>query len=304
MACIIHSAWAVNFNLGVRSFEDQHIRGTYNLINFCLRSQLGQPARFFFCSSISAASGTPKPATIPETAVEDLRHAQGTGYGRSKLVTEHITRNAMRSTGMHARVLRIGQLSGDRHSAMWNDTEAVALMFRSALTTGSLPELDEEPSWLPVDQCAEAIVDLALADAADSNPDLVYHLVNPQRFSWKNDLLPALKQRSKLPHFDVVSPQEWLERLARSEQDPAKNPSMKLIDYWRLKYGTPSQPEEVAATDGAAAQSNDDDAVIGLAFETKRTTRDCPVLNAVRDPVSDGLMERYIDAWLRRWTGA
>ncbi|KAG9714102.1 acetyl-CoA synthetase-like protein, partial [Aureobasidium melanogenum] len=28
---VIHSAWAVNFNLGVRSFEDQHIKGAYNL---------------------------------------------------------------------------------------------------------------------------------------------------------------------------------------------------------------------------------------------------------------------------------
>lgn len=95
---VVHSAWAVNFNLGVRSFETHHIRGTYNLINLCLRVTLPQPAKFFFCSSISAASGTPKPATIPEGHIEDLHHAQKMGYGRSKLVTEHITRKAMRRT--------------------------------------------------------------------------------------------------------------------------------------------------------------------------------------------------------------
>lgn len=140
---VIHSAWAVNFNLGVRSFEAQHICGVHNLVNFCLRVSLPMPAKFFFCSSVSTASGTPKPAKIAEAAIEDLSHAQNTGYGRSKLVSEHIVRNAMRTGNMHARVLRIGQLSGDRVNADWNDTEAVALMIRSALTVGALPGLDE-----------------------------------------------------------------------------------------------------------------------------------------------------------------
>jgi len=49
----------------------------------------------------------------------------------------------MLQTGMHARVLRIGQLSGDAATGRWNDTEAVALMIRSAISTGALPALDE-----------------------------------------------------------------------------------------------------------------------------------------------------------------
>ncbi|KAJ5797836.1 uncharacterized protein N7503_007132 [Penicillium pulvis] len=284
---IIHSAWAVNFNLGVRSFEQQHIRGTYNLINFCLRSKLPVPARFFFCSSVSAASNTPKPASIREAMIEDLSHAQSMGYGRSKLVTEHITHNAMRQTGMHARVLRIGQLGGDTRNAQWNDTEAVALMFRSALTTGALPELNERPTWLPVDQCAQAITEIALdASSLPSESDLVYHLVNPHAFSWKDDLLPALKQGSGLPQFEVVSPQEWLQRLINSDQDPEINPSIKLLDFWKSKYG-----------------GDDPQAPIGgLSFETKCTTRDCPSLALVKDPVTDGLIKRYIASWMKKWT--
>ena len=143
LTCVIHSAWAVNFNLGVRSFEAQHIRGVQNLINLCLRVSLPTPAKFFFCSSVSTASGTPKPAAISETAVEDLAHAQKIGYGRSKLVSEHIVRNAMQTAGLHSRTLRIGQLSGDRVNADWNETEAVALMIRSAMTVKALPALDD-----------------------------------------------------------------------------------------------------------------------------------------------------------------
>ncbi|KAK3718652.1 hypothetical protein LTR37_004869 [Vermiconidia calcicola] len=291
VTCVIHSAWAVNFNLGVRSFEEQHIRGTHNLINLCLRSRLPTPAKFFFCSSVSAASGTRKPATISEKAIEDLNHAQRMGYGRSKLVTEHIVRNAMRKTGMHARVLRIGQLSGDKANAIWNDTEAVALMVRSSLTVRCLPALDERPSWLPVDSCAQAIVDISMSSSSESvQEDLVYHLVNPTTFNWKTDLLPALQRHTKLPTFDVVSPREWLDRLAQSEQDPSKNPSIKLIDFWRNKYsGDPAQSAET------------DDEPSGLTFDTSRTVKDCPLLAEEKDPVSTGLIERYVENWMSKW---
>ncbi|KAJ5376810.1 hypothetical protein N7509_013696 [Penicillium cosmopolitanum] len=289
---IIHSAWAVNFNLGVRSFEEQHIRGTYNLINFCLRSKLPSPARFFFCSSVSAASATPKPASISESAVEKIEHAQKIGYGRSKLVTEHITRNAMRKTGMHARVFRVGQLGGDTVTAQWNETEAIALMFRSTLTTGALPELNERPSWLPVDQCATAISDLALNpdNANSSDADLVYHLVNPHSFSWKNDLLPALKKGCALPDFGVVSPQEWLKRLANSDPNPETNPSIKLLDFWKGKYENAPTPKA------------DEEEPAGLFFETDSTIRDCPSLGDVKDPVAAGLIQRYIEVWMKSWT--
>lgn len=300
LTTVIHSAWAVNFNLGVRSFEQQHIRGTHNLINLCLRSHLPNPAKFFFCSSISTASGTPKPASISETAVEDLNHAQSMGYGRSKLVTEHITRNAMRKTGMHARVLRIGQLSGDRAGAIWNDTEAIPLMVRSVLTVGALPALNEQPSWLPVDACAQAVSELAISGAKEAESesaepgaadvDRVYHLVNPRTFNWAADFLPALKRSAALPEFDIESPQEWLRRLAASEQDASKNPSIKLLDFWVGKYG-----KAVSALDATTPPA-------GLTFETTRTLQDCAALESVVPPVADGLVERYAEQWMKKWS--
>ncbi|KAK0934485.1 hypothetical protein LTR29_013955 [Friedmanniomyces endolithicus] len=362
VTCVIHSAWAVNFNLGVRSFEDQHIRGTHNLINFCLRSRLPKPANFFFCSSVSTASGTPKPATIPERTVSDLRHAMKTGYGRSKLVAEHITVAAAKRTGMHARVLRIGQLSGDTKAGIWNDTEAIPLMIRSALAVGALPALDEKPSWLPVDVCAEVVVALALlkvssdtatrntheaktdggpnggvvpADVQDiintatsasmmdeDDADLVYHILNPQTFSFRNDLLPTLRKLSAqqqigYPSFDVVSPAEWLDTLEKSDPNPTTNPSIKLLDFWKGKYGGPrtaTVPDDAASTDRLADEVRDKlgvststDESAGLTFETTRTVRDCPMLGEVRDPVSEGLMEKYVGAWMAKWrseTGA
>lgn len=140
---VIHSAWAVNFNLKIHSFEKHHIAGVRNLINICLSTRSSTLAQFFFCSSISAAAGTPLPAIIKEEPVPELEHAQNMGYARSKLVAERIIEGAARTTGMVAKVLRVGQIAGDSQHGIWNDSEAIPLMVRSAITLGALPELDE-----------------------------------------------------------------------------------------------------------------------------------------------------------------
>lgn len=317
---VIHSAWAVNFNLGVRSFEQQHIAGTHNLLNVCLSSRLPRPAKFFFCSSVSAASGTPAPAAIPESLVKDFKHTQSMGYGRSKLVTEYITASAAKQTGMQARTLRIGQLCGDTAHAQWNATEAIALMVRSALTTGCLPALDETPSWLPVDMCARGVAACALQpyaskevedEEAMKEADTVYHLVNPRTFHWTQDLLPVLQRHADFPAFETVPTDQWLEKLARSDSDPATNPSIKLLDFWTRKYGRHPESASEANERSAKISSNtntvqDDTAKIpkGLTFETHLTMAESgcgDILGGVSDPVSEGLMGRIVGVWMEKW---
>lgn len=139
---IIHNAWTVNFSLGLLSFDSQHIRGTHNLLNLALSARAPQPMRFLFCSSISVVARVPPPAIIWESPVHDL-DAASMGYGKSKLVAEHIINNASLSTGIDCRVIRIGQIVGDSRIGLWNDSESIPLIIRSALTLGCLPTLDE-----------------------------------------------------------------------------------------------------------------------------------------------------------------
>lgn len=141
VSLVIHNAWAVNFNLGIHSFEEQHIKGTYNLIGFALSVERSRPASFVFCSSISVAVGMP-PVTIPEMLVGDLKMAN-MGYGQSKLVTEYIVNNAAINTDLNCCVVRIGQIVGDSAMGLWNDSESIPLIIRSALTLGCLPRLNE-----------------------------------------------------------------------------------------------------------------------------------------------------------------
>lgn len=288
---VIHSAWAVNFNIGVRSFEAQHIAGLRQLLDLCLSVPFAKPARLAFVSSISAAAGTPSPATVPESLVQSPAHAQNMGYARSKWVAEHIVATAAKATGMEARVLRSGQIIGDSVKGIWNSTEAIPLMFRAALTCGALPALDETPWWLPVDICAESVIELAgLATTTSQAPayfqvrdeaDVVYHVQNPRAVSWTDQVLPALAEAGL--NFEIVGQREWVRRLRESEQDPRLNPTIKLLDFFTEKY------------------DNDRPGRSGLLFDTKKTEQKSPALRQGYDVVASGLLKKCVDSWRKDW---
>ena len=149
VACIIHSAWAVNFSLKLKSFEAQHIRGLAHLIQFSLSVKLPRPAHVFFCSSISTGLAAPFSATIAESSIENLVHVSPTGYARSKFVGESIMRNAATHGGALTCVLRIGQVVGDKVTGEWSSTEAIPLVIRSGHLMGEMPRLDQVSCTVP-----------------------------------------------------------------------------------------------------------------------------------------------------------
>lgn len=279
----------MNFNLGIRSFEEQHIQGVHNLVQFSLSVSTPAPAHFIFCSSVAAALATPPPAVIPETALHDLEAALPQGYARSKLVSEHIVRNAARDAGALTRILRIGQIVGDEKMGLWNDTEAIPLIIRSALTLKALPALDGVQSWLPVDTLAATILELAgiSTDAipvSDSDTDLVYNLENPHTFPWTDSLLPEL-QRSGL-EFSTVPVAEWLQKLRDYEKnggDPGRNPAVKLIDHFEGMYGK--------------EKTQDIKFQIKTAEKHSATLRDSPRL------LEEGYIRKFVKVWLDKWEG-
>ncbi|CAI6015403.1 unnamed protein product [Clonostachys chloroleuca] len=286
---VIHSAWAVNFNIGVRSFEEQHIGGVRHLIDLCLSSCRQSPAEFYFCSSTSAAARTPLPGRVAEGHVLDLSHSFPMGYARSKLVAEHIVQAAAEQTGMVCKVLRVGQIAGDTVVGRWNQDEGIPLMICSAMTMGALPALDETPSWTPVDIVAQTILELSSLDSSEhegaslakkyaQDPEVVYNLVNPAVFHWTNDLLPALRDAGL--EFEVVDQREWIKRLREGEQDPTKNPTVKLTEFFAGKYDHDK---------GGARQD--------LTYSTKLTEQASPSFRNGVDLISSGIVKKFVDSW-------
>jgi thioester reductase-like protein len=265
---IIHCAWEVNFALPVNSFEPQ-LAALQNLINLSLLSPHPQPARLLFCSSAGTAMATPSPhpgaeIIIPEAPIKELTYASPTGYARSKLIAERILEKAVTVDGARATILRIGQIipSPNSVSMLWNPKEMIPLMVRSVLSTGVLPDSpggSDRCSWIDVDSLSKAILDMGglgrrmLGKRENEKLQLVYNLVHPRPFSWKDDFLPAMKAAGL--DFEVVSRQAWLEKLRGSESDIKKNPSRKLLSFWEGQYINEEGRETIFETGAAEARS-------------------------------------------------
>ncbi|KAF5863543.1 hypothetical protein ETB97_009787 [Aspergillus alliaceus] len=207
---MIHVAWAVNFTLGERSFEAQHIRGIHKLINHCLSSERPSPAAFYFCSSISVAAATRLPATIAEAPIPELSWAQNMGYARSKLVVERIVYVAAKQTSMTARIPRVGQNMASILKSLPAVDETIIASSgyrgeRRSTIEGDQPQR-EHKKVVQRFRC-------------------FFHVQNAKTFRLAEDLLPALR-RSGL-EFDVLPKRQW---------DPRKNPAIELLDFSTDKY--------------------------------------------------------------------
>ena len=248
---VIHSAWSVNFNLGLSSFVDDCITGARNLMQLCLESQGPAPASFNFCSSVSTVMRTTGPRIMED--VPPLSAAQNMGYAQSKLVTEHLCHVAAREAGLPARVLRIGQIIGDTQQGIWNKQEAIPLMLQAATTIKALPTLDEDLRWLPVDVVASGCIDLAL-NKDESTMVQVYNIINSKTLHWTRDLLPMLHAFGL--DFEEVDQRAWVARLRDSNPDPVANPPVKLLDFWTSKYDHDKKSAGYSwQTDNAAGKS-------------------------------------------------
>ncbi|KAI1426339.1 hypothetical protein F5Y12DRAFT_794552 [Xylaria sp. FL1777] len=246
---IIHSAWTVNFNLGLQSFESQ-LANTRDLIEIAHAGC----AEFFFISSTAAVCNTVA-SVVPERVSSEPKDASATGYSRSKWVAERICAAAYARTAEagspgsvvkpRVSIIRVGQLCGNRFG-VWNTSEAYPLLLSTAKLISRLPDLPGESlSWLPVDAAAMAVIEIALPNGIKStstqskSSDIpVYHVLNPHRWpSWGLMLEWLSRELGSIP-FEIISVSEWMELLeAALTRDPAsKHPCQALIEMWKRRY--------------------------------------------------------------------
>ncbi|KAJ5108161.1 hypothetical protein N7456_004836 [Penicillium angulare] len=299
---ILHVAWPVDFNLPLAQFEP-HLQGLYNLIQFSLSVYQPQPALVMFCSSVSTALGATSSGILEGPLSLDSAYM---GYGQSKLTGEHIV-SAANTFGARSYSLRIGQVSGHSKKGLWNDTEALPLIIRSALTLKALPNLEESCSWLPVDKLAAIILDLMRACSTpvsgaetdnahcptEKHADCsIYNVCNSRRFSW-SALLESLNRNGF--HFETVSFEKWLSLLRDSEVRGEEhiNPAVKLIDHYEAMYGTDDLHSSKRAT------------MSPKSFNTDRSERDSLTLrNGRLRIIEDGILDCYVRDWISRWMKA
>lgn len=162
---------------------------------------------------------------------------------------------------------------------MWNAQEAVPAAVRAAVTVGCLPEIegegDEEVGWLPVDVTARVVVELALGGGGEAGCE-VFNVENTHRVRWNGEFLPALRKAGL--QFEAVPQREWVRRLEEGEQDVEKNPPVKLLDFFRKRYGVVTgEPHPV--------------------FDTTKARKHAPRLRE-ETPVDDELVAKFLKYWM------
>lgn len=237
VTCVIHNGWPVNFNLSVDSFHNVLV-GSVQLMNLAGQSTGCRTPRFLFSSSVSVALAYPG-AVIPEVIFDDLDNTAKMGYAQSKWIVEQLCREAETKIGggFQSVVMRIGQMVGDRKKGIWNETEAQPLLLKSAQTIGCLPNNADDLYWLPVDVAGLIAAQLTTAPLK-KNCELV-HVVSDEAMSWKIALQTLAQPQNLGNTFETVPYGQWLEKLEKSDQNPTRNPTIKLIGHFRAMKEAP-----------------------------------------------------------------
>ncbi|KAL4071516.1 hypothetical protein V8B97DRAFT_1960480 [Scleroderma yunnanense] len=289
---VIHNAWRLDFNLSLTTFEP-HVRGTRNLIDLALASKRATKPRFMFISSIaSAQSWDMNKGPVPEVVFSDASQAVGGGYGSSKYVSERILSNS----GLPFTSFRVGQISGGAPRGAWSTSEWVAILVKSSITLGALPDIRGSMAWLPTDAVSGAILDVALGD---NQPPTAINLVHPRPVEWEALMKPISKaltaKNITTEPLPLIPAAEWYHRLEIQavDADEAKIkrvPAIKLLTFFR-SFAQGSQH-----SDGMNGEQGNDANAVAFDFSTEVAERESKTMREL-PRLSESDATRWVDYW-------
>ncbi|KAJ4379416.1 hypothetical protein N0V86_005461 [Didymella sp. IMI 355093] len=285
----IHSAWSVDFNLSLESYEATHIAGTRRAIDFASAS--AHKSSIVFISSIASVGnwgsivqdGSPVPETVSSLFDNTITLPQG--YGESKHVAAQILAIASHRLGVKTAIVRAGQLAGPSNSAggaPWNKHEWLPTLVHTSKTLKKLPRTlgnQDRVDWVPMDIAAGAVIDVATAPSIE--PTQVYHLTNPHTTSW-SQLYPVIQtfyQKAGV-EIDIVEYDVWvdeLKQIPQTKENAERLPGLKLLEFYESL-----RPET------------------GMGLPALETTRMQGVSKTLRDGRS--VDEQGMRKWLDQWT--
>lgn len=293
---IIHNAWKVDFNHSLETFEETHVRGVRNLIDFSASSPTHP--RIVFVSSISSVGDwcavDPGAKTIPESLPPALAAAQPTGYAESKSVAEHLLAAAAEKSGNDVSILRVGQIAGPvlpGNGAKWNETEWFPIMLRTAKAMKKIPDGHAlgDIDWIPMDLLSSIIWELSSeakpTAGQENSPGLlhIFHLVNPARRPW-SEMVSAVKAGlgggGALEDIPIA---EWISELEKTDLNDKgellSKPAVKILDFFK---GV-KERQGVTVTNG-------------ITFSTEEVEKSSKVLHGL-SPVQDEWLLKWIKDW-------
>ncbi|KAI9459309.1 acetyl-CoA synthetase-like protein [Russula earlei] len=253
----IPTAWKINFNLSLTSFEDT-ISGVRALVDFAITSPHTRPPHLLFVSSIAVFTNFENKGSVLEEVLSNPEVAVGTGYSESKWVAERILDAATERTALRPVVIRLGQVCGDGNGT-WNEKEWFPSLIKSALTLRCLPSLDGTVSWITAPDAAAAMLEMSRLKPAPGAHTL--HVANPHGVPF-NALITSVASSLDV---SLVPYTEWLFRLseehtaeshstANLDQAQSENPALRLYRVFQAaRTGPEWEPLGIAHLDTTRA---------------------------------------------------
>ncbi|GIG65187.1 AMP-binding protein [Phytomonospora endophytica] len=146
---IWHAAATVSLTRGYASMRAANVEATRRILDLACR----RGSAVHHVSTVAVGAGL---AELPE----DFVPAHGglrDGYQRGKWAAERLAARAA-AAGLPVTVYRLGRVTGPIARPHVNPADLVWRLVRAGLAVGSLPDLDVDEPWTPVDWVAEAAV--------------------------------------------------------------------------------------------------------------------------------------------------
>ncbi|HEY1177449.1 MAG TPA: SDR family oxidoreductase, partial [Phytomonospora sp.] len=146
---IWHAAATVSLTRGYDSMRAANVEATRRVLELACR----KGSTLHHVSTVAVGAGL---ADLPEAYVpahDGLRD----GYQRGKWAAERLAARAAEA-GLPVTVYRLGRVTGPIARSHVNPADLVWRLVRAGLAVGSLPDLDVEEPWTPVDWVAETAV--------------------------------------------------------------------------------------------------------------------------------------------------
>lgn len=208
-AQVFHSAAEVSVARSYASLAPINVDATRSLL--ALAGAWG--ASFHFVSTIATL-----PRRQDDQRVEERFYPAHDGlldgYQQSKWHAERLCEHAG-ACGIETAVYRLGRVAPGRKVPVINTRDLVWRLVAASARVGVWPELGLEEIWSPVDETAQAVVELA-EQASATAPSSVYHLAQfgSVHLNRIRDIL--LKTR---PDMRAVAPAHWCQRVEERGAD-------------------------------------------------------------------------------------
>ncbi|KAJ7595786.1 ketoacyl-synt-domain-containing protein, partial [Mycena floridula] len=224
---VIHGAWRLDFNLPVGGFLPS-LQATRNIAQLCHDAR--GLVRLMFLSSYSTTFKWPE-VSVPEILLPPkMVYSLKQGYALSKLIAENSLRRMLDHSpqSFQLSIARIGQICGASDTNKWSSSELMPMIIAAIPSLRAVPDRVPDLSWIPLDVCANTLIDINLIPPGELASVDVYNIANPTICSWP-DSAKEIGNYAGVNDLAIVSFEEYIQLVRNSTPRPAVS---RLLPYF------------------------------------------------------------------------